>query len=961
MSAPWERVEQLFTDALALPAEDQARFVERACGADEVLRADVLSLLSAANTSGAFMSRPALDRLAEEFATDGSKLEPGLRLGAYTIIKPLGAGGAGEVWRARDERLGRDVAIKVLLPHLATDADTLRRFAEEARAAGALNHPNILTVHDVGEYQGTPFLVSECLEGRNLRERLQAGPMSVAEAVPVALGVARGLAAAHEAGIVHRDLKPENIFLKPDGTVKLLDFGLAKLGLSEARLTDGHTADGLIAGTASYMAPEQARGEPVDARSDLFALGVVLYEMLAGRRPFQGTSAFETLHAILTTDPPELPGDRVPPPVARIVMRMLEKAPEARFQSARDFAWSLTQSTEAALPPTSAATEDKRPRHAKGLQIVAGVMTLVAVLAVGWTLREIETAREPEQSGVPLTRFTWTLPPGTTLDSAPAVAPDGRRIAFAGRDSTGVARLFVRDIGSLDAGPIAGTEGAALPFWSPDGNSLAYFSGGRLMQVALPDGAPSPIANAPAGRGGAWTSSGTIVFAPDLILSGLSRVSARGGDAEPATVLEVSRGDTSHWWPVALPDGIHFLYFLRSIHDERRGIYLGRIDRPAAPAGARLFRSESGVVLAVRPGGEEADLFYFVGGRLEVRRFDLRTLTASEAPRTIALSPAENTLINTLMLSVSGDVLALAESSVPIGNRMVSYAMSGEALRVWEPPEVQNWPRVSPDGRLLARARVDETRSKVDIWAEDLERGTKHPVTRALEPDYFPVWSPDGRQLAFGTGNLPGRRGERKLNIAAADGTGIVTSLDCPREYCEPTDWSSDGSKLLVNVLEPNGNFDVWVVSPQTGGVAEPLLTAEFSERDARFSPDGRWVAYVSAEAGRPEVSVRSVAVPPRRMVISGEGGAQPVWRRDGRVLFYVDPQGRLTSVPVRWDAQGTPEFGLPERPSLPPVGFGHWGTQYDVSPDGARVFMLRRNDDPAPRELQVVIGWREL
>jgi serine/threonine protein kinase len=330
MSAHWEQLERIFADARSVPAEDQAQFVARACGADAALRADALSLLSAGHSSGSFMSRPALERLAEEFATDGSKLEPGQRLGAYTILQRLGAGGAGEVWRARDERLGRDVAIKVLLPHLSTDTDKLRRFAEEARAAGALNHPNVLTVYDVGEYEGTPYLVSECLEGRNLRERMKAGPMPVAEAIAVALGVAGGLAAAHERGIVHRDLKPENIFLKPDGTVKLLDFGLAKLKLPDGRLPAGDSVTGIITGTAGYMAPEQARGEPADPRSDLFALGVVLYEMLAGRHPFQGASTFETLHAILTRDAPELAGgdDRVPPPVARIVMRMLEKAPK---------------------------------------------------------------------------------------------------------------------------------------------------------------------------------------------------------------------------------------------------------------------------------------------------------------------------------------------------------------------------------------------------------------------------------------------------------------------------------------------------------------------------------------------------------------------------------------------------------------------------------------------------------
>jgi serine/threonine protein kinase len=918
--------------------------------------------LSADQVSGDFMARPALDRLAQLFATDGSKLQSGVRMGAYTILRQLGSGGAGEVWRARDERLGRDVAIKVLLPHLSTDAEKLRRFAEEARAAGALNHPNVLTVHDVGEHEGMPFLVCECLEGRNLRERLDAGPIPAGEVIAVAIGVAHGLAAAHERGIVHRDLKPENTFLKSDGSVKLLDFGLAKLKWPAEGLPigAGETATGVIAGTAGYMAPEQLKGEAADPRSDLFALGVMMYEMLAGQHPFRGASTFETLHAALTKDPPELlaVNEQLPPPLARIVMRLLEKAPEARFQSARDLAWSLAQGANGALLPAPSKAMIRHPNRSRRRRwpwlAVPGLAA--GALLAGWWL-----ARQPPPDSPPaaLTRFTWTLPEGTSLDSPPVVSPDGRQIAFTGKDASGV-RLFVRELASLEARAVAGSEGATRPFWSPDGRSLAYFAGGKLMQVALPHGAPAVAADAPEGRGGAWSASGIIVFAPDLILSGLSRVAARGGQVEPATQLDTSQGDTSHQWPVALPDGIHFLYFVRSVRDARRGIYLGRLDRPAAPATAPLFRSDSGVVYAPLAGTDEGELFYVFNGRAEVRRFDMTRMTASATARTIGFKPGENTLGNPMMLSASPDVLAFVESVVPSGNRRATYAMSGDILWIQEEAQNQNWPRLSPDGRLLARTRLDETRSKVDIWVEDLERGTQQPVTRAIEPDMLPVWSPDGRQLAFVTGHLPGRRGERKLNIAAADGTGIIRSWPCPVEYCEPTDWSTDASTLLVNVLE-SGKRDVWLVSTEPGGGTEPLLDAEFDERDARFSPDGQWVAYVSVDAGRPEISVRSVSGPPRRMVISGEGGTQPVWGRDGQLLYFVDPQGFLRKVSVHWSDDGTPEFGLPEQTRAPRIGFGHWGTQYDISPDGQRIHFLRLNEDPPPREIQVVVGWREL
>lgn len=958
----WEQLDRIFAEARQVPAGDRANFVARACGADTALRAEAMSLVSADNASGNFMAMPALDQLAQLFAANSSNLQPGMHLGAYTILHHLGSGGAGEVWRARDERLGRDVAIKVLLPHLSTDTEKLRRFAEEARAAGTLNHPNILIVHDVGEHDGMPFLVSECLEGRNLRERLKAGPISVDEAIAVALGVAHGLAAAHERSIVHRDLKPENTFLKRDGSVKLLDFGLAKLKSPTEGLAAGagETVAGNIAGTAGYMAPEQVRGEPADPRSDLFALGVMMYEMLAERHPFRGTSDFETLLAILTNAPLDLlsVNEQVPLPLVRIVMRLLQKSPDARFQSARDLAWSLEQLANGAPLLESDSARGAKPKKSLRARWAWAVVPalVVGVLVAGWWW-----SREPlpGSTSPALTRFTWTLPAGMALDSAPAVAPDSRQIAFTAKDANGV-RLFVRDLGSLEARAVAGSDGAAQPFWSPDSQSLAYFAGGRLMKVELPHGAPAVMAEAPAGRGGAWTVSDVVVFAPDAVLSGLSRVPADGGVAEPATLLDVSLGDSSHWWPVALPDGSHFLYFVRSINDERRGIYLGRIDRPATHANTPLFRADSGAVFVPLAGTDEGDLFYFRNGRLEARRFNLTHLAASANARTIAITPGANTLGNPMMLNASPDVLAFVESVIPSDGRLASYTMNGELLRIQEEAQNQNWPRLSPDGRLLARTRIDESFTKQDIWVEDLERGAQHPVTTAMEPSMFPVWSPDGRQLAFVTGHLPGRRGERKLNIAAADGTGIVRSLPCPSEYCEPTDWSTDGSSLLVNVLG-SGKRDVWIVSTEPKGSAEPLLTAEYDERDARFAPNGRWIAYVSGDAGRPEVSVRSVTGPPRRMVISGEGGTQPVWRRDGSVLYFVDPQGHLRSVSVRWADDGTPEFALPDRLAVPPIGVGHWGTQYDVSPDGNRIYFLRRNDDPPPREMQVVIGWRAL
>ncbi len=963
MSTHWQELDRIFAEAREMPVGDQAEFIARACGANAGLRAEAESLLSASNLTGDFMARPAIDRLAQVLAADGLNLQPGRRIGAYTIVRQLGFGGAGEVWRAKDERLGRDVAIKVLLPHLSTDAEKLRRFAEEARAAGTLNHPNILTVYDVGEHDGTPYLVSECLEGRSLRERLKAGPMAVSEATSVALGVAQGLVAAHERGIIHRDLKPENTFLKSDSGIKLLDFGLAKLKLPAASPTASadDTAMSMIAGTAAYMAPEQARGESPDPRSDLFALGVMMYEMLAGQHPFRGASVFETLHAILTKDPADLldVNDRVPPALARIVMRLLQKAPDARFQSARDLAWSLAQATESTPRPVADKSgAQQRVGAPKSRWLLFGVpIAIVAAVAMGWWLASQRPRATPAGA---LTRFTWTLPAGTSLDSVPVVASDGRRIAFTAKDAAGV-RLYIRDLQSLDAQAIAGTDDATLPFWSPDNRAIGYFSNGQMMKVSLPNGAPAAVAEAPAGRGAAWFPSGTIVFSPDLILSGLSRVSAEGGTAEPLTLVDASRGETSHWWPVALPDGIHFLYYVRSIDDDHRGVYIGRVDEPAARAGKRLFYSDSGAAYLPIAGSDEANLVYIANGRVERRRFNTVTLKVDAHARTVDFLPATFTVANPLLVSASDDVMAFAETIIPAAMQLVSVNLDGKDLRVWEGAPAHNWPRVSPDGRLLARQHIDASLSQPDIWVEDLERGTVYPVLKTLEPDISPVWSPDGRQLAFVTGHLPLRQGKLTLNIVAADGTGIVRSLQCPGDYCEPIDWSVDGSTLLLTVFE-SGNENIWTVSLESeDGSPKPLLAAEYNEKEARYSPNGRWLAYVSEESERPEVLVHSVSGPARRLMVSGEGGTQPVWRRDGKMLYFVDLQGYLRSVAVRWAENGEPVFGLPGKPDVPQVGFGHWGTQYDISPDGSRIYFMRPEEDSSPREIQVAINWRAL
>jgi dipeptidyl aminopeptidase/acylaminoacyl peptidase len=431
---------------------------------------------------------------------------------------------------------------------------------------------------------------------------------------------------------------------------------------------------------------------------------------------------------------------------------------------------------------------------------------------------------------------------------------------------------------------------------------------------------------------------------------GLMRVSADGGAVEPATRLDVARGENSHRWPVFLPDGVHFLYFVRSTLDDRRGAYVGRVDRPASGSTAPLFRAESEAVYAPLPGTQVGVLFSVAEGRIEARRFDAGRLTLVGDAQTIPLSAGGNTPHHPAMLSVSTDVLTFASASIPYGDQLASNGRNEDEPRQVSERELQNWPRLSPDGRRIARQRLDPLRGSPDIWVEDLERRTLVRVTVASDGGAFPVWSPDGRRLAY----APGTLAKPHVTLAAADGTGVLRVIPCPGGHCEPTDWSPDGRFLVVNVRKSHG-ADVWSVPVEQGGASGPLLAEPFIERDARISPDGRWIAYVSEESGHPEVSVRNLSGPAHRIVISGGGGDQPVWHRSGTELFFVDLRGRLRSVAVRRAADGSLTLGLPMPLNVPPIGSGHWGTQYDVSPDG-RVYFLNASNERPPREIGFVL-----
>jgi serine/threonine protein kinase len=944
----WRRVREVFQRAIEEPDDGRAAFLSSACEGDETIRREVESLMAAHTAAGGFLETPAVRPAAA--ATPA--LQPGDRLGCFDVVGVLGRGGMGEVYRARDTKLGRPVAIKVLPRALAGDPQRLARFDRESRILASLNHPHIAAIHSVEQFDDVRFLVLELVEGPTLADRLRNGALPPDAALTVARQLAAALGAAHDRGIVHRDLKPANIKLASPCEIKLLDFGLAKEQVDHDAAHSGEpgpdrTFDGLILGTSAYMSPEQARGKPADKRTDIWAFGCVLFEMLAGTRAFPGDTTLDTIAAVLDREPDwSSLSAATPPSIRRLLRRCLEKDPDRRLH---DIADARLEIEDALSNQDDAPTITRSRRHGPALALVLALCA--AVVAFVWGRHAASIGDLPASR---TTRFTWTLPDGMRLESPPTVSPDGQLIAFAARPGNGgPPKLYVRSLNQLAAQPVTGTEGAKQPFWSPDARSLGYFARGKLMKVALDGGSPVTICDARDARGGAWSPNGAIVFSPILIESGLMRVSENGGSVEPVTLLDAQQGENSHRWPAFLPDGIHFVYFVRSVSDERRGVYLGRIDRPASTPGTALFRSESEAVYAPLDGADRGVLLSVASGRVEARPFDARRRVLTGDPRMIDLPVAGNSIHYAMMLSVSADVLSHTGLPVSYGVRMASIGRHGENPVVSDEREAQWWPRRSPDGRRLAFTRMDPAPGSSILWVEDLVRGTRARLTRAPSA-ILPVWSPDGERLAHVEGSVQ----KGVIRIAASDGTGVLATVRCPEVRCDPTDWSPDGRWLLATIHEER-NQDVWLLPAAGNGDARPLLAQPFSERDARFSPNGRLVAYVSEETGRSEVSVQTIDGPPRREVISVAGGDQPVWSRDGRELFFVDPQGLLRSAPVSVDAGGRPVFGSPVVLKVPPIGSGHFGTGYDVSPDGRRIHFFDGRMDGPPSEFGVVVGWR--
>jgi Tol biopolymer transport system component len=872
-------------------------------------------------------------------------LASGSRLGPYEILSPLGAGGMGEVYRARDAKLQRDVAVKVLPERVASDPEALARFEREARAVAAISHPNILAIHDFGKEGSVTYAVTELLEGETLRAALSGGPLPVRKATDYAVQIARGLAAAHEKGIVHRDVKPDNVFVTRDGRVKILDFGLARPTAAPAAKDDthsptvtSHTEPGAVLGTVGYMSPEQVKGQPIDGRSDIFSFGAVLYEMLAGRRAFQGGSQAETMAAILQRDPPELTesDSAMAPALERIMRRCLEKKPEQRFQSASDLAFALESPSAPSMAMAAGGTVTAKRSPVAGRllwAILGGVLSgAVVFLALGPGRRSRAAAPAPQ------VRFTIAPPPGAMLQGMLAISPDGGRIAFVATGAEGRDLLYVRALDALEVRPLEGTDGAAFPFWSPDSRSIAFFAQGKLKRVDASGGAVQTLCAAVQPRGGSWGTAGTIVFS---VGTGgeVDRVSEGGGNATALPGLNAK--GVSYRWPAFLPDGHHFLLCEMT---DTVSVFVGSLDSAKT---ARLLAADGGAVYAA-PGF----LIYRGGDRLMAQRFDAERLRLSgEAFPVIEHVWWDGSATGGTAMSVSDNGFLACQTGGAVLSRLLWYDRSGRELGGVGPDGAYWEPTLSPDDKWLAIPRMDPEKVAADLWVFDLERGGLSRLASRASVPTTPLWSADAQRVVysnFTTGEVfvhdaRGLEGEKALFRQPG-----FTPLD---------DWSRDGHLLFYEVIDfAKYHVDVWVRDLQSG-TSHPVLQAVFNQQGARLSPDGRWLAYESDESGTPEIYVRSFPGAGERRQISKGGGQQARWRRDGKELFYVSQDRKVVSVEIR--PGPTLDAGVPRplfqtriRPQI------ESRNHYDVTSDGQRFIVNSYRPEDAALPITVVMPW---
>ena len=877
-------------------------------------------------------------------------LSPGTRLGPYEIVAPIGVGGMGEVYRARDTKLGRDIAIKVLPDTVASDPERLARFGREAQMLASLNHPNIAHIYGFEDAGGVHALVMELVEGPTLAGRIARRPIPIEKALPIAKQIAEALEAAHEQGIIHRDLKPANIKVRDDGTVKVLDFGLAKAletSASNPKVTQSATlttpammtAPGVILGTAAYMSPEQANGHAVDRASDVWAFGCVLYEMLSARAVFEGDSVSEILSQVLKSEPDwlRLPTE-TPEGIRRLLRRTLQKDRKLRLHHIADARIEIDDALSTPRASGRAAPVWSRRREWMAWLVALTLLAFVAAMFGSRALRSPPRAAEM--------RVDITTPP-TADQVSLAISPDGQKIVFGAATSKARSQLWLRPLNSASARPLEGTEAASLPFWSPDSRSVGFFADGKLKRIDIDGGSATALANAPYGRGGAWNSDGAMLFVPNPG-SPVLKMSATGGESVAVTKIDVTQQQQN---PQFLPDGRHFLYYLLGTPDAS-GVYVGELGGFEAK---RIVAADAGAVYA-----SSGQLLFVRRGTLYAQAFDPVRLALGGSPFPVAEHVAVQNACAALSTSRTGDAPVVYRTGAT-DRQLVWFDQSGKEIgAIGDPNSAVAAPSFSPDARRVAvPRRID---GNLDVYLLDAARGGLNRFTFDAADDIFPVWSPDGTRIVFSST----RKGGLDLYIKSASGTRDEELLLATPQIKAASSWSPDGRILLYLSADPKTGFDIWALSVDGDRKPFPVIQTKSNERLARFSPDGKWIAYESDESGRYEIYLRpwsgSSAHAGGKVPISTTGGAQPQWRHDGKALFYIALDNRLMTVPIRFASSGEAvEPGAPVPLFATRVGGAVQAfprEEYLVSPDDRRILMVVEREDEAASPITVLLNW---
>ncbi len=954
----WRKIEEVYHAAVGVSGDERAAYLKEACADDSDLRREVESLLAQAKTADSFLESPAFEATAKTFHAPQGQSFIGRQMGPYQVISLIGAGGMGEVYEALDAKLRRKVAIKILPAAFLNDPERSSRFQREARMLASLNHPNIATIYGFEQSDGVQYLVMELVPGQTLAERVTKGALPLEEALKVAGQIAEGLEAAHEQGVIHRDLKPANVKVTPEGRVKVLDFGLAKAfaGLdgpdlsNVATLTVAGTEEGKILGTPSYMSPEQARGQPVDKRTDNWAFGCVFYEMLTGRQAFAGKTLTDTLAAVLEREPDwqALPAS-TPAKLRDLLRRCLLKDSRRRLRDIGDARIELEEALSSYQKPAAATHPAATVKAATGRRKMrwagAALATLVLVGLAIWALRP--SARAP----LTVSRVASVLPPGQLVAGleaglAIAVSPDGAELAYIARQG-GTQQLYLRPLGTLEGHAVPGSDGAIEPFFSPDGRWVGFFAGGKLKKAPVGGGEAISLADAIDPRGGTWGKNGTIIFAPTRA-SILQSVPEAGGAMQAVTKLQGQ--ENAHRWPELLPDGQTLLFAAGGTGRNWDG---ATIVAQSLASGERRDLIKGGTHPRYASSGQ---LVYARDGDLLSVGFDPNRLMITGRPVTVLEGVVQAPLTGAAQYSIStnGTLTYIPASAHATQRNLVWVSRNGAEQALAGPPRAFRQPRISPDGHRVAVAIEEE---ETQVWLYDLTRDVLTRLTVDGKINYNPVWTPDGARVVYQSLD----RLNGGLAWQSADGSGVPQMLSS-NGVGNPGGWTPDG-QALVGTMIPDPNlglsFDIYLLR-RGDSEAKPFIATRFNVGGPAFSPDGRWLAYVSDETGRYQIYVSPYPGPGGKFQVSTEGGMEPVWNRNGRELFFRNGD-KMMAVEIATGASftgGKPRMLFQGEYQPNPT----MAANYDISPDGQRFLMVKpaAAQQSAPTQINVVLNWIE-